>query len=416
MSVGRGGAGSSFLGRHGGFGGNAGRGGWAGRSAMGGGGFGNSFAARHGGGFGNGGMFRGVAGGGNSFVGRHGGFGGQGFANNFGGRGAWRGQGAGWKGGGWNNAGWGGRGGGWNGGWGGRGWGWNGGWGGRGWGWGGGWGGWGFPLYGFGFGGYGLGLGWGGLLGPGLYGLGGYGGWGYGGYGGGYGGGYAYPGYYAYEPYAQAYTVAADSGDYFPGTTNPLTGGGVTATPPGSVPESSTANMGTFAPQAEAAFKNGDYAGAEYALKHAIVDEPQNPVLLMMLGQALFANGKFADAAGATQAAMSGLPKDQWGVVVKNYKELYRSPQDYTNQLRALEKAVGEKPDDPAQRFLLGFHYAYLGYPKESVDQLEKGLKANPTDEAAKQLLNEMKAKLPPPAVPVAPPQPAAPAVSLQPA
>ena len=77
---------------------------------------------------------------------------------------------------------------------------------------------------------------------------------------------------------------------------------------------------------------------------------------------------------------MHVLPKEQWGVVVSNHKELYGNVQDYTNQLRALEKAVGEKPNDPAQRFLLGFHYAYLGFPQQAVDQLDRELKTTPQD------------------------------------
>ena len=98
----------------------------------------------------------------------------------------------------------------------------------------------------------------------------------------------------------------------------------------------------------------------------------------MLLGQALFATGKFDEAAGATQAAMHSLPKDKWGVVVGNYKELYGNTQDYTDQLRALEKAVKDKPDNPALRFLLGFHYAYLGYPQQAVDQLGEGIEIGP--------------------------------------
>ncbi len=162
-----------------------------------------------------------------------------------------------------------------------------------------------------------------------------------------------------------------------------------------------------FTDQGEAAFKAGDYKGAVYAWKHAIVDDAQNPVLLMMLAQAMFATGNFEEAAGATQAAMHMMPKDKWGVVVTNYKDLYGNVQDYTDQLRALEKAVKDKPDNPALRFLAGFHYAYLGFPKEAVDQLDKVIKLQPQDEMAKALRDEMQAKLPKPiAPPAAPPTP----------
>src|SRR5262249_10030746 len=170
-----------------------------------------------------------------------------------------------------------------------------------------------------------------------------------------------------------------------------------------------------FAAQGEADFKAGDYKGAVYAWRHALVDDPQNAVLGMMLAQALFANGQFDEAAGATQMAMQMLPKDQWGVVASNYKDLYGNPQEYTDQLRALEKAVKAKPDNPATRFLLGFHYAYLGFPKEAVDQLDRGIKIAPQDEGAKQLRNEMRAKLPKPeAGPAVPPTPESPSAMIR--
>ena len=46
---------------------------------------------------------------------------------------------------------------------------------------------------------------------------------------------------------------------------------------------------------------------------------------------------------------------------------------------------------------------------KEAVDQLEKGLKAAPRDVMAKQLRDEMQAKLPKPATPITPPPPSPP-------
>ncbi|MBI3860814.1 MAG: tetratricopeptide repeat protein, partial [Planctomycetia bacterium] len=159
-----------------------------------------------------------------------------------------------------------------------------------------------------------------------------------------------------------------------------------------------------FANQGETAFKAGDYNGAVYAWRHSVLDDAQNGVVTMMLGQALFATGKFDEAAGATQAAMRLLPKDKWGVVAGNFRELYGNVQDYTDQLRALEQAVKGKPDNPALRFLTGFHYAYLGYPQEALDQFNRGLKLEPRDEMAKQMRDEMQSKLPTPVVPHAAP------------
>lgn len=300
-------------------------------------------------------------------------------------------------------------------------------WGGRGYGYG-----WGSRSFGYGFGypylgfGYGLGRGLLSSLLYGGYGYGGYGGFGYNrfGYGGfgGYGNNWGYGGYgngYAYNPYGAGTIQYANYGissaapiTYVSGS--PLaTTGTVVAPQPQNSSTDTAANAGGFADKGESAFKAGDYKGAVYVWRHAVIDDPKNPVVLMMLGQALFATGQFDEAAGATQSAMQMLPKDQWGVVANNYKELYGSVQDYTDQLRVLEKGVADKPDDPAQRFLLGFHYAYLGYPQQAVDQLDKVLKIAPTDESAKQLRDEMRAKLPKPAAPaVAPPTPQVPPIS----
>ncbi|MBI3862835.1 MAG: tetratricopeptide repeat protein, partial [Planctomycetia bacterium] len=149
-----------------------------------------------------------------------------------------------------------------------------------------------------------------------------------------------------------------------------------------------------FVDRGEAAFKAGDYAGAVQSLRHAVVDDPQNALIALMLGQALFATGNFEEAAGATQAAMRQLPKEQWGVIIANYEELYGKRTDYTEQLHTLEKAIKDKPAEPALRFLAGFHYAYLGFATEAVDQLDAGLKLAPRDEMARRLRNEMRAKL----------------------
>jgi tetratricopeptide (TPR) repeat protein len=272
-----------------------------------------------------------------------------------------------------------------------------------------GWGGWGLG-WGFGYPGYGYGYyGWPGLIGQGLYSLG----YALGGYGGYYGGGYGY-GYNPYCTYGSYYPMYAGStAFYYPGnnyglaiaTTDPNAGALAANQPAQANPKPATdaENARVFAEKGETDFKSRDYKSAVYAWKHAIIDDPSNGVLTMMLAQGFFATGQYNEAAGATQQAMQILPKEDWGVVVKNYKELYGNIQDFTDQLRTLEKAVKDKPNDPALRFLAGFQYAYLGYPKESVDQLDKGLKIAPRDEMAKKLRDVMVAKLP---KPIEPPNP----------
>jgi tetratricopeptide (TPR) repeat protein len=150
-----------------------------------------------------------------------------------------------------------------------------------------------------------------------------------------------------------------------------------------------------YAQIGETAFKARDYKSATRAWRHAVLDDPQNGVLVQMLAQAMFATEQYNEAAGATQFGMTLLPKEKWETVVKNYRELYGKVDDYTNQLRTLEKAAREKQDDPAMRFLLGYHYGFLGFPKEAVTQLEKCVTIAPEDEAAQKLLDIFGEKLP---------------------
>jgi tetratricopeptide (TPR) repeat protein len=151
-----------------------------------------------------------------------------------------------------------------------------------------------------------------------------------------------------------------------------------------------------FAALGETEFKQGNYEKAVKAWRHAVVDDPQNGILVNLLAQGLFATGKYAEAAGATQQSLALLPQDKWGVVTTNYKELYTKIGDYTTQLRALEKASKDKPEDPALHFLLGYHYGYLGYPKEAVTQLDKVIEQVPQDQMAKKLRDIFSEKLKP--------------------
>ncbi len=154
-------------------------------------------------------------------------------------------------------------------------------------------------------------------------------------------------------------------------------------------------DVANFVGQGEANFKAGKYEAASRSFRHALVDDPNNGAYMMILGQALFASGQYNEAAGATQQAAQMLSPDKWGTIVTNYKELYSNIGDYTSQLRALEKARDEKPNDPALHFLLGWHYGYLGYPTQAISELNKTLELVPSDQVAKKVRDAMDDKLP---------------------
>jgi tetratricopeptide (TPR) repeat protein len=91
---------------------------------------------------------------------------------------------------------------------------------------------------------------------------------------------------------------------------------------------------------------------------------------------------------------MKLLPDDKWGSVITNYSQLYGKAQDYSDQLRAVEKVRDQKPDDAAVRFLLGFHYYYLGHTKEAFAELDKAIQLQAQDPFARQLRNLAASKL----------------------
>ena len=239
----------------------------------------------------------------------------------------------------------------------------------------------GYGVGGYGLGGYGLG-----------YGLGGYGGgYGLGGLGlGGYGiGGYGYGGYPTYGYYSSGM-----SGYAVPLQQAPIDDNAYAAAPQTQTAETPADDALDFAGHGELDFKAGSYEGAVRNWKHALVEDPNNGALVLLLAQGLFATGQYDQAAGATQMAMQMLPQEKWGAVVENYKQLYGNIGDYTNQLKALEKARDAKPADSALRFLLGFHFGYLGHPKQAVRELDKTLELNGKDEGARKVRDFFAAKL----------------------
>jgi tetratricopeptide (TPR) repeat protein len=236
-----------------------------------------------------------------------------------------------------------------------------------------------YPWFGWGFG-YPY-LGWG--LGRPYY-YGGWGGYGYGypylNFGYGSGGSYPYYGDYGYSYPYNTYAYADDSAaiaDQQP-QLPPEAAATPSADPLGEVSQ--------FVSLGEEAFQAGRYEDAIRDWQHAMVDNPNNGAVVLLMAQAMFALGQYEAAANTVQAAMQMLPESEWGNVVKNYTELYPDIQKYTDQIREAEKARDAKDDDNAVRFLLGYHFGYLNYPKQAVRELDKALDIEPQDVGAQKL------------------------------
>lgn len=252
------------------------------------------------------------------------------------------------------------------------GWGWRGGYGYPGFGyWGGYGGGWGYNGFGWGLGtglgmGLGMGMGYGlssWLFGPMLY------NWGYANYynpywgGGGYGGGTTV----VQQP------IIYDYGQPINGTAPP--------------PEESVTSqaMATF-DQAREAFQQGDYQRALDLTDQSLKQVPNDPSLHEFRALALFAVGRYDEAAAALYAVLSVGPGWDWSTMIG----LYGNPDVYTQQLRALESFVTQNRNSAAGRFVLAYHYLTQGHMPEAADQLRNVAALQPRDQLSAQLLAQL--------------------------
>jgi Tetratricopeptide repeat len=195
------------------------------------------------------------------------------------------------------------------------------------------------------------------------------------GYGfGGYGYGYPYLAYRSTYPYA-GYTSSPVAAQNLP-------------------PSEQLEDSLDFASQGEIAFRAGKYQQAVQDWRHALVDDPQNGAILLLLSQALFASGQHVESAGALQAALALLPEEKWGTVVTHYSELYPNIQAYSGQLRATEKLRDGSPELAPLRLMLGYHWGYLGHSKEAVKELKKAAELAPQDEITRKLRELFSARL----------------------
>lgn len=206
--------------------------------------------------------------------------------------------------------------------------------------------------------------------------------------------------YFQYDPQIAYYGSGVDDATYQVAYVDELFGPAVAPFRPGArsepqpVSEEDRESAQRFTRQGEQEFRSASYDRATRSFRHAILDDPRNGVVMLMLAQGLLATGSYDEAAGATQQAMLLLPEEQWGVVVANYKDLYGRASDFNDQLKALQKASDEQAENPALHFLLAYQYGYLGYPDFAIKRLAKVANMAPDDRLSTRLKQIMEAKL----------------------
>jgi tetratricopeptide (TPR) repeat protein len=150
-----------------------------------------------------------------------------------------------------------------------------------------------------------------------------------------------------------------------------------------AAPEEQPAPTGGYYTQAVEAFHAGDYHNSLKLAGHAAIDDPQNPAVHLMLSLSLFAAGNYDGAAMEAHAIAAMGKTPDWATLYG----FYGNVEKFTDQLRALEKDVGQHASVPTSRFLLGFLYLSEGHKEAARTQLLKALKLAPHDRVAANLL-----------------------------
>jgi tetratricopeptide (TPR) repeat protein len=230
----------------------------------------------------------------------------------------------------------------------------------------------------------GIGLGYGGF---------GYGGWGYGGRGYGYGGyGFSPWGFnllayrWGYAPYYNPYCASYS----YPYNYSQPVIINYSATPSSVVEPAVTNDLD----EAHNAFRAGDYAAAIDGADRAIKASPDDPAAHELRALALFALGRYDEAAAGLNSLLAVAPGWNWDTM----RDLYPDVATYTAQLRALEAFARENPDNAAANFVLGYHYLVTNFTDAARRKLQRVVELEPKDRVAAQLLKGLDDKAAPPA------------------
>ena len=139
---------------------------------------------------------------------------------------------------------------------------------------------------------------------------------------------------------------------------------------------------------AVAAFKQNDYDTALATVNKGVAQYPSDAVMHEFRALVLFAKGDYQQSAATIHSVLAVGPGWDWTTL----SGLYPDVAIYTTQLRSLEAAVKNRPDDGATRFLLAYHYLSDGYPDSAVKQLTEVVRLVPNDRVAADVLKMISA------------------------
>lgn len=135
-----------------------------------------------------------------------------------------------------------------------------------------------------------------------------------------------------------------------------------------------------------AEFYDGGYSTALKLFDKALAELPGDPVVHEVRALALFAVGKYDEAAAALNSLLSSAPGMDWTTM----SSLYGHPDHYSNQLRKLENYCRDHATDAASHFVLAYHYLVLGEKDDAAEELQVVVASQPQDVTAKRMLDAL--------------------------
>lgn len=127
------------------------------------------------------------------------------------------------------------------------------------------------------------------------------------------------------------------------------------------------------------AFRDERYADAVHFYEEAIRLAPDEPVLQLLLSDALFAVGDYGSAADALRVAIVADPLLARSEVDK--REFYATKRAFDRQLAVAELYLFDHPADSDARLVLAVNLLFSGAPASAVDLLEDDLAAGLRDD-----------------------------------
>ena len=185
----------------------------------------------------------------------------------------------------------------------------------------------------------------------------------------------------AASPYDYSQPVFVDS-SYASGQAAPVVEGTQPADDSQAAAQVSPADVAVD--EALAKFKAGDYAGALAGFDKALRLSPKDSVIHEVRALALFALGRYPEAAATLNSVLASAPGMDWTTV----SNVYGSVDAYTGHLRKLEDFCRTHPDDAAAHFVLGYQYLVGGSSDMAAAALRVVIAKQPGDVVAKRLLD----------------------------